>query len=201
MVRLTLTRWTGCRDVDDLTQEVFACLFERIQSLQQPAALRSFIIGITLRMVCAELRRRRRARLRVTVTGQVPEPDDYYRRTAHDTREAREALSRMEDVLARLSPSARHAFLLRCVLGMELTEVATELRVSLSTAKRRVAKAKSCVAAMVCREPALAAYVATSEDPSLRCAPSNLGQDDRDLRGQHIPAGRTLKQVAQAEVA
>lgn len=201
MVRLTLARWTGCRDVDDLAQEVFACLFERVRSLQQPAALRSFIIGITLRIVCSELRRRRRARLRVTATGEVPEPEDYYRRTAHHAPEAREALSRMEDVLARLSPSARHAFLLRCVFGMELTELASELGVSLSTAKRRVARAKSCVAAMVVREPALAGYVATSLDPSLRSAPSNSEQDDRNLRREEVATGQALKQVAQSKVA
>jgi RNA polymerase sigma-70 factor (ECF subfamily) len=156
LVRVTVARWTGFRDVDDLTQEVFACFFDRVASLQQPGALRSFLVGITLRVACVELRRRRRARARLTATGELPEPDEYFRRRAADDPVVRETFARLLDVIDRLSPSARHVFLLRYFHGLELVELAAEVGVSLSTAKRHVARATSCVAAMAAREPALA---------------------------------------------
>jgi RNA polymerase sigma-70 factor (ECF subfamily) len=158
LVRVTVTRWIGYGEVDDLTQEVFACFFERVSSLQQPGALKSFLVGITLRTLCVELRRRRRARSRITATGELPEPDDYFRRTATDDLNAREVLSRLLVVLDRLSPDARHVFLLRYLHGLELVDLAAEMGVSLSTAKRHVARTNRCVAAMVAREPSLSEY-------------------------------------------
>src|SRR5581483_6183160 len=61
-VRSKLLRWIGGHDLDDHVQEVFSRLFEQLPRLRQPSALRSFLIGITLRVACTELRRRRRWR-------------------------------------------------------------------------------------------------------------------------------------------
>src|SRR5262249_23511718 len=72
-VRSKLLRWIGAHDLDDHVQEVFSRLFEQLPRLRQPSALRSFLIGITLRVACTELRRRRRWRLRLTATGELPD--------------------------------------------------------------------------------------------------------------------------------
>ncbi|MDP9035948.1 MAG: RNA polymerase sigma factor [Myxococcota bacterium] len=154
-VRSKLLRWTGSHDVDDHVQEVFSRLFEQLPRLRQPSALRSFLIGITLRVACTELRRRRRWRLRLTATGEVPEVADY----EGDDGAAREALTRFEGILGKLAPRTRRVFVLRHVEKLELVDVAAAMHISLATAKRHLARASSRVFAMVKREPALADYL------------------------------------------
>ncbi|MDP9151443.1 MAG: RNA polymerase sigma factor [Myxococcota bacterium] len=154
-VRSKLLRWTGFHDVDDHVQEVFSRLFEQLPRLRQPSALRSFLIGITLRVACTELRRRRRWRLRLTATGEVPEVADY----DGDDGAAREALTRFEGILGKLAPRTRRVFVLRYVEKLELVDVAAAMHISLATAKRHLARASSRVFAMVKREPALAEYI------------------------------------------
>ena len=154
-VRSKLLRWTGSHDVDDHVQEVFSRLFEQLPRLRQPSALRSFLIGITLRVACTELRRRRRWRLRLTPTGEVPEVADY----DGDDGAAREALTRFEDILDKLAPRTRRVFVLRYVEKLELIDVAAGMHISLATAKRHLARASTRVFAMVKREAALADYL------------------------------------------
>jgi RNA polymerase sigma-70 factor (ECF subfamily) len=154
-VRSRLRRSIGTRDLEDLTQEVFMRLFEFLPQLRDPSALRSFIIGITLRVAGTELRRRRcRWWLRLTPNGELPE--DGIWSTLDD--EAREALTRFEDVLAKLKPEARQIFELRYVEEKSLIEVAQAMKLSLATAKRHLARASARVFAMVERDAALAPY-------------------------------------------
>jgi RNA polymerase sigma-70 factor (ECF subfamily) len=154
-VRSKLHRWIGAHDLDDHVQEVFSRLFEQLPRLRQPSALRSFLIGITLRVACTELRRRRRWRLRLTATGDLP---DLAERGVDDGT-AREALSRFEAILGRLAPRTRRVFVLRHVEKLELVDVAAAMDISLATAKRHLARASVRVFAMVEREPALVDYL------------------------------------------
>jgi RNA polymerase sigma-70 factor (ECF subfamily) len=154
-VRSKLLRWIGGHDLDDHVQEVFSRLFEQLPRLRQPSALRSFLIGITLRVACTELRRRRRWRLRLTATGEVPEVAGH----GHDDGTAREALSRFEEILAKLTPRTRRVFVLRYVEKLELVDVAAAMHISLATAKRHLTRASMRVFAMAEREPALADYL------------------------------------------
>jgi RNA polymerase sigma-70 factor (ECF subfamily) len=154
-VRGKLHRWIGPTDIDDRVQEVFIRLFEQLPRLRDPNALRGFLIGITLRIACTELRRRRRSRTCLTATGEVPEP----RVKSDDSELAREALWRFESILEQLSPSSRRVFVLRYVEMLELTDVATEMGISVATAKRHLARAAATVGAMVKREPALLEYL------------------------------------------
>jgi len=122
-------------DVDDLTQDVFLHLFRRIDGLRDPNALRSFVVGITIRVARSELRRRRVRRwLRLTDSGELPEAA-----AVSDDHAAREALRRLYAILDKMDDEARLAFVLRYVQGLELTEVATALGISLATTKRRIA--------------------------------------------------------------
>jgi RNA polymerase sigma-70 factor (ECF subfamily) len=154
-VRSKLLRWIGAHDLDDHVQEVFSRLFEQLPRLRQPSALRSFLIGITLRVACTELRRRRRWRLRLTATGELP---DFAEHGADDGI-AREALSRFEAILGRLAPRSRRVFVLRYVEKLELVDVAAAMDISLATAKRHLARASLRVFAMAEREPALEDYL------------------------------------------
>lgn len=158
-VRSKLLRWIGAHDLDDHVQEVFSRLFEQLPRLRQPSALRSFLIGITLRVACTELRRRRRWRLRLTATGELPDIAEH----GVDDGPARQALSRFESILGRLAPRTRRVFVLRHVEKLELVDVAAAMDISLATAKRHLARASLRVFAMVEREPALVDYLRDSK--------------------------------------
>jgi RNA polymerase sigma-70 factor, ECF subfamily len=156
LVRTILRRGLGTGDVDDIAQEVFINLYRSLSDLRDCKSLRSFIIGITLHIAGTELRRRRaRAWLRLTPTGSLSDYDV----PACDDPEARRALSRLYGILDQLGTRARLAFVLRYIQGMELTEVAEALRISLATAKRQLARASSRVFTLVKTDAALSEYL------------------------------------------
>jgi RNA polymerase sigma-70 factor (ECF subfamily) len=142
-------------EVSDLVQESFLQLFRQLPELREPESLRSFLIGITIRVLGAELRRRRVRRwLRLTESGSVPdvaalEEDD----------DAREAVRRLYAALDRVGDADRLIFILRHIEGLELVEVAAALGTSLATTKRRLARVMDRLIAMAERDPALAGYL------------------------------------------
>jgi RNA polymerase sigma-70 factor (ECF subfamily) len=159
LVRSKLGRSVGGQDVEDHVQEVFVRLFEYISQLRDPGALRSFIIGITLRVAGTELRRRRsRWWLRLTPTGELPEPGTM----AKGDSEAREVLARLLVVLGKLTPQSCRVFELRYIEEKELAEVAEAMNISVATAKRYLSRVSARVLAMAEREPALAGYLKTA---------------------------------------
>jgi RNA polymerase sigma-70 factor (ECF subfamily) len=157
MVRSKMSRSVGGRDVEDHTQEVFLRLFEYLSELRDPAALRSFIIGIALRVAGTELRRRRcRWWLTLTATGELPESP---RSFSDDGSDVREVLGRLVAILDKLTPHSARVFELRYIEEKELSEVAVAMGISLATAKRHLARASARVFAMAEREPAVAGFV------------------------------------------
>jgi RNA polymerase sigma-70 factor (ECF subfamily) len=156
-----LVRGLVCRiggptcETDDLVQEVFLRFFRQVHTLRDPNALRSFLIGITLRVSASDLRSRRVRRwLRLTQAGALPEIEDG---TATPP-EVREAVARLYGILDDLSARERIAFVLRHVEGHELVEVASQMECSLATVKRVLARAQAHVQARVSRDPVLAPY-------------------------------------------
>ncbi|HLK37859.1 MAG TPA: sigma-70 family RNA polymerase sigma factor [Polyangiaceae bacterium] len=162
LVRSKLGRSVGGQEVEDQVQEVFLRLFSYLSELRDPAALRSFIIGITLRVAGTELRRRRcRWWLSLTPSGELPEPA-----ALPDGSDAREVAARLNAILGKLSPQSAKVFHLRFVEGKELADVARAMGFSLATVKRHLARVCARVRTMASHEPALAAYVrATLHEP------------------------------------
>jgi RNA polymerase sigma-70 factor (ECF subfamily) len=156
LVRGLLRRSMGPdADVADAVQDVFLRFFSQIGGLRDPAALRPFLIGITLHVAGSALRRRRVRRwLRLTDDGLLPD-----HAAPGDDPEARAALRRLYALLDRLDDDGRLVFVLRHLEGLELTEVAAALGTSLATAKRRLAKVTARVEAMIAGDPVLAEYV------------------------------------------
>lgn len=157
LVRGLLRRSLGPdADVEDAVQDVFLRFFSRIGELRDPAALRPFLIGITLHVAASALRRRRVRRwLRLTDDGHLPD----HAAPGDGGAEARAAVRRLYAILDRLDDDGRLVFVLRHIEGLELTEVATALDTSLATAKRRLARVTARVQAMIARDPTLAEYV------------------------------------------
>jgi RNA polymerase sigma-70 factor (ECF subfamily) len=158
LVRRLLRRTLGPTvDVDDALQEVFMRLFRDFDSLREPAALRSFLIGITMHVATSELRRRRARRwLLLSDDGTVPNTEVV---TDEHILEQRQALHALYRILDRVDTSRRLVFVLRYVEAMELTELSAVLGCSLATTKRRVSDASERVSRLASRDPHLAHYV------------------------------------------
>lgn len=152
IVRTMLIRTLGsARDVEDLAQETFLIVIRRISTLRDSAALSSFVIGVAIRVARNELRKRS---LRRWVGLDDVEPES----TEQDP-VVRESVARVYRALDRMDASSRVVFVLRHVEGLELTELAAAMNVSLATAKRRLARAERRFEAIAGQDPLLRAYI------------------------------------------
>jgi len=149
------------RDVDDIVQEVFLRLYRRLPGLRDPAALRAFVLAITVRVIKGDQRVRWLKRwLGLFQDGDTPEDLEAEGDGGAADHEAREALARFYAILGRLSPKHRTAFVLRYVENLELSDVAIGLGVSLATIKRWLPRIAQRVFAQAKGDPALAPYLA-----------------------------------------
>ncbi len=144
-------------EVEDLTQEVFLRIFTSSQAIREPGALREFVMSVAVRVLQWELRRRWVRRwVRLADDGYPP---DIIAEGGIDP-EARQALKRCYEILNELGVRERTAFALRFLEGMTLDEVAGQLKVSLSTAKRLVTRSSALVSAAVGGDEDLCGYFA-----------------------------------------
>lgn len=162
MVRRILRRALGpSHDVEDLMQDAFLSLFEAGRRLREPRALKAYVIAIAARTARGELRKRWVRRwVKLLPEGELDESTAGAPRAVTPDPESREALRRFYQLLDKLGAETRAAFVLRFMEGLEVTEVADALGISLSTAKRRVARAWDRMVLLVEREPALVHYLA-----------------------------------------
>lgn len=115
---------------DDLAQETYLRALEALPSYQERAPFRIWLLGIA-RHVCADhLRRRgRRERLLARLPGARTVPDPAGEVAAND-------------LLARLHPERRAAFVLTQVVGLSYAEAAAVCDVAVGTIRSRVARAR-----------------------------------------------------------
>ena len=133
MVHGVLRRALGpSHDFEDLLQDVFLRVFDRVTGLRDPSALRSFIYSVTIRVVRWEIRRAQSRRRRQAA---AIEHRDGPEAVTVDP-ETRDLVARAQAVLDGLPARERAVFVLRHVEGKELSEIAEGLEISLSTAKR-----------------------------------------------------------------
>jgi RNA polymerase sigma-70 factor, ECF subfamily len=133
MVHGVLRRALGPgHDFEDLLQDVFLRVFDRVSGLREPSALRSFIYSVTIRVVRWEIRR---AQSRRRHQAAVLEHRDWPEAVTVDP-ETRDLVARAQALLDGMPAKERAVFVLRHVEGKELAEIAEGLEISLSTAKR-----------------------------------------------------------------
>jgi RNA polymerase sigma-70 factor, ECF subfamily len=163
LVRRLLQRTLVNDGVDDMVQETFLRVFRRIGSLREPSKLRSFVVGVSMRVAREELRRRRvRKWLRLTPSGELPER----RHEGGDGRDrvAVEALARLDELLTRLDDASRLVFVLRFVEDVPTADIAETLGCSLATAKRRVKRARDKVDRLAALDPLLRGWVGQRDE-------------------------------------
>jgi RNA polymerase sigma-70 factor, ECF subfamily len=155
IVEGTLRRSMGPEgEVSDLAQEVFLRFFQGVHRLRDASAVRGFLIGISLRVVGAELRKRWFRRfLRLTPNGESPEQE------VRVDLESREVLRRYYAVLERIGGQGRSLFVARQIEELPMADVAAMHGLSISTTQRRLRRVVRRVAAMVDADPVLAAYL------------------------------------------
>jgi len=142
-------------DYQDVCQEVFLRIFKRLGELRDPAALRGFVVSVTLGVARNEARRRRVR----SIVGLVADEAMPQVPTSPGQGEAREATRALYRMLDTLGAEDRSLFVARFAEKMELVEVAAAHRMSLSTVKRRLARLTARVNAHVQSNPVLREYV------------------------------------------
>jgi RNA polymerase sigma-70 factor (ECF subfamily) len=128
-------------DAEDVVQEIFATALEQLRTLRDGAALRAWLTQIAVSRAGRRLQRRRLMRL----VGLDRGADDatLAALVSNDcSPEIRAELGLIADLLARLPGKVRIAWMLHCVEGLTLEEVAEACRCSLATTKRRIVVAE-----------------------------------------------------------
>jgi RNA polymerase sigma-70 factor, ECF subfamily len=148
-------RALGCpHEAEDLTQDVFVCLLNKVGGLRDASSLRSFVVSVTIRTLKWQLRRKRRRQwwVNLTQTGGLPD-------MAVQGGDVEQVLGRFYGLLDRLKADDRVVFVLRRVDGMQLQEVADATGHSLATVKRRLVKVDAQLSDWMEREPLLVAFL------------------------------------------
>jgi RNA polymerase sigma-70 factor, ECF subfamily len=120
-------------DLEDVVQETFVDARAGLADIEEPAAIRRWLVVIAVRRVHRLLARRR---IRRWYTGKLAELCP----RASDPREGRRAED-LYDALDRIPAKLRVVWILSRVGSMRLQEVADVCEVSLATLKRRLAEA------------------------------------------------------------
>jgi RNA polymerase sigma-70 factor (ECF subfamily) len=126
--------WRLCRYLgddaaaDDLTQETYARALAALPRYRGESPVRTWLLSIARRVAADDVRRSRRQRR----PGPPPPP------TAPDPVEARA----LAELVLRLGPDRRAAFVLTQVLGLTYAEAAAACEVPVGTIRSRVARAR-----------------------------------------------------------
>jgi RNA polymerase sigma-70 factor (ECF subfamily) len=144
-------------ELDDIVQEVFIYALHSIDKLRDPAALKSWLLGIAVGKVRSHLRWRFRRRwLAFLPHDQVPEP-------AVPVMDAEaDLVSHVRGILDDLPPQERIALVVHRIEGLSLQEAAAASGMSLSTFKRRLAKAEARFRALAKLHPDLSGILGGS---------------------------------------
>jgi RNA polymerase sigma-70 factor (ECF subfamily) len=133
---------------EDVVQDSFLDAFAQIRNGSEPTAFRPWLAGIAVHKVHRRFRRRK---LKALFGLRYATAESVLSHSAHAgiLPELRTELGLLDLALSTLAEEDRAAWMLRYVEGYELEEVASFSGCSLSTAKRRIGRARRRVLAHV----------------------------------------------------
>jgi len=128
-------------DIDDLVQDSFLYAFERLDGLTNPQAFQAWLSSIVVRTAGKRLRRRK-LQVRLGLRSFTPiDADEVISRTAPPDVAAE--LRAVYGLLEKLPVEERIALVLRRVERLEIPEIAEQMKLSVSTVKRRLSAAEA----------------------------------------------------------
>jgi RNA polymerase sigma-70 factor, ECF subfamily len=135
---------------DDVVNEAFETMLKKVADLRQVSALRAWVRKVTVNTVRMELRRRRWNQL----FSRTPEEALDYPDLRAPSEVELERTRALYRALAKLSANERSVIVLRHLEGLELTEVADSVGLSLATLKRHLTRAEARLGALLGRNDA-----------------------------------------------
>ena len=133
------------QEVDDIVQDAYVIVLDRLDRLEDPQAFASFLASVVVRRVGKVLRRRRLARRLGLVPKALPiDTSGFIATTAPP--DAMAELRSIYAIVDELPTDERLALILRRVEGLPLEEVARLCNCSLATVKRKIAAAEAKLA-------------------------------------------------------
>jgi RNA polymerase sigma-70 factor, ECF subfamily len=179
LVGAVLRHALGSDELDDVRQEVFACLFRRVPTLRDPLALRPFVLAITFNSIKYE-RRRRRRRARV---GLVPDTEQL-NLAGCEQPASNLAFDRFGGLVRKLGKREQATFVYRFIEGMTVSQIATAMKISQPTVRRSFSRAWARVQKWAARDAFLIDYLhdnrlsspaedASRDDETTECAAQN----------------------------
>jgi RNA polymerase sigma-70 factor, ECF subfamily len=126
------------QSADDLTQETYLRAFGSLHRFEGRSSLRTWLLSIARRVCADAVRSRRRRRLTL-----VREDAELEALTAGDGADRVGEGAAVTDLLARLAPDRREAFVLTQLLGLPYAEAAEVAGCPVGTIRSRVARARA----------------------------------------------------------
>jgi len=139
--------WTAVRRLgvepgaaDDVVQEIFIVIHARVDTVQHPESLRSWVYGV-IRRVVSHYHRAQRAKLAATASFEG-HPDSLFPRTPFDQGEQTARIRMLREVLEELDAPKREVFMMAELEELTVPEIAEILRIPLNTAYSRLRAAR-----------------------------------------------------------
>ncbi len=123
------------QSADDLTQETYLRAFGSLHRFAGRSTVRTWLLSIARRTCADAIRSKRRRRLTLVGDDELLERPDPADRVAEG--------AVVEDLLARLHPDRREAFVLTQLMGLPYVEAAEVAGVPVGTIRSRVARARA----------------------------------------------------------
>jgi RNA polymerase sigma-70 factor (ECF subfamily) len=140
--------------IDDIVQDIFIVVHQRLHTLERPDAIRSWLYGIVRRTV-SHYHRARRAKGAATNTRPIDADSlETNMPTPFELTEQNDQVKLLEALLSELSASKREIFVLSEVEELSVPEIAQALEIPLNTAYSRLRAARQAF------EEALARHLA-----------------------------------------
>jgi RNA polymerase sigma-70 factor (ECF subfamily) len=129
-------------EMDDVVQEIFITIHGRISTLQKPESLRSWIYGITRRVVCTYHRTKRTALITTNTVRLEPEMLRPERTSPLQIVEQSEQTELLRILLNELDASKREIIQLAELHEMTAPEIAVAIDIPLNTVYSRLRAAR-----------------------------------------------------------
>jgi len=140
----SITRCLGVdrAEQDDIVQEIFVIIYRRLETIQQPESLRSWIYGIIRRTACRYHRAKRTRLVNTGTMNMEPEVLQPELCTPQAIAEQSEQVRLIWSFLEKIDAPKREVFVLTEVEEMTAPEIAAAIGVPLNTVYSRLRAAR-----------------------------------------------------------